>query len=1008
MRELIQKNESVESWLTSDFSKDQLQKFWTGLSQHARQELLRVDKQTFLDQVHKNMFCSRCHGFLVEKFSQIANRKSENVGNSDVAGCQCAHQDSCADKQTFLDQVHKNMFCSRCHGFLGEKFSQIAMYRKSENVGNSDVAGCQCAHEDPYADRWGCLTITRDGALTLLDSYWLSTSLKGIKDVFDYSRKRERERKLIFPYHSCGVGGRWWKGPATREACAVHTVRTSLDQLIVFWSYQKEEARQSLFRMKEEDFVEHLLFRLDNNKFCRECKKNVHREFKKIKELTSLRKESSIQFEISHDTVKADWSREFIDTEGCYHHFEWGIGTEEGKSDILVFKNVGLTKTAQVKGLDLSGLDACYITVRAWKIDEDCTELSIKAHTLEGRESVYCQLVVGDGFVTVTEGESIRKFFKRADEVVKEDNNLVDENGNRLDGGCSRPQGHPKSPEAARKFLLDAATVFFTEQVKKAFQESLARENAHSVFISLALKMLEECVHVAFKERNTLENQVKLLEEEEKEGERKSRRKNKEREKKLRRKERKENEKNRESFALTKQQLAPVVNIEESTIVAVEPDAVETGKIMSSRPVSPHIQNEHGKDVYMRKNMCNSSDVSSEKFARSNDKSGSSASDQLKYYGWKLNNHCQQDATSKCSTNKQSAVVPGNGVMFNKSDYHYDRFDTSSRTTSEQNKHSKSTKSVIRAGDMSKPSSFGNKFTLGDYMHNSRGRPQLNFVAENIPTSRDSPRIEEVGETTKLQTKHIRTCSESAADSTLSADAMKPCKPLDNLGAGGQVAVCIKDKDDVKRESRSSKPGMGNKGHSGFYVKKETSQYSTGAVDVCSFSARTRNPSIKNKFGSNSCSSCLSESNNSGPSSNTLLRKPLSTSESQHSSEQSVRGEVSQHQQGSVRKSKIVMDQKQIAGGGESIRSCWLDKKRNHTPAKVSQEDGIANPDFSEAENKGFSFFHFRGPVALADPYRSDSLPSEDVVGDRNKGVSFEEYKLFASTRGVTFSILGC
>ena len=85
-----------------------------------------------------------------------------------------------------------------------------------------------------------------------------------------------------------------------------------------------------------------------------------------------------------------------------------------------MFKNVGLTKTAQVKGLDLSGLDACYITVRAWKIDEDCTELSIKAHTLKGRESVYCQLVVGDGFVTVTEGESIRKFFKRADEVVKE------------------------------------------------------------------------------------------------------------------------------------------------------------------------------------------------------------------------------------------------------------------------------------------------------------------------------------------------------------------------------------------------------------------------------------------------------------------------------------------------------------------------------------------------------------------------------------------------------------
>ncbi|XP_017258824.1 uncharacterized protein LOC108227935 isoform X1 [Daucus carota subsp. sativus] len=898
-------------------------KFWNGLSQHARQELLRVDRQTFLEQLRKNMFCSRCHGFLVQEFAQIA------------------------------------------------------MYRQYDNVG----------HQDPYVDPWGCLTTTSDGTLTLLDRCLLSTYLEGIQKVFHFSRRSERERELRSP-NSCGVGGRRWKGPARREACAAHTIPLSLDQLVEFWSVQVEETRQSLFRMKEEDFVGHLLVRLDNNRFCRECRQNVHREFKKIKELTSLRKESGIQFEISHDTVQADWSNAFIDTEECYHHFEWGIGTAEGKSDILDFKDVGLTKNVQEKGLDISGLDACYLTIRAWKIDGDFTELSIKSHTLKGHQ--YCTLEVGDGFVTVALGESLQNFFKHANEVVKEDYNLLDENRNRLDGGCSRPQGHPKSPEAARKFLLDAATIFFTERVQKAFQETIARWNAHSIFVSLALKMLEERAQVACKERTRLENQIKLLEEEEKEKEveRKTRKGNKERGKKLRRKERKENEKNGENCSPTKQQLAPVVNIKESTIVAVEPDAVETGKVMSSRPVSPHIQNEHEKDGYMRRNMRNSSDVSpDENFASSNDKNGSSGSDQLKYSGRKLNDRYQQDASSKCSPNKQFAVVPGSGIMINKLD---DRFDTSSRTIIQQNKHSKSTKSVSRAGHISKSSFFRNKFSLGDYMH-------------------DSPQTEEVGEPKKLQMKHIGTYSQSADTArscNLSGDAMKPSEPLDTPGVRGQVAVCIEDEDDVKKESKSSKLGMGNNSHNGFHLNKETCQYSTEVVDVCSYSTRARNPSVSNTSGSNSWSSCLSEGN-SGPSSNTQVTEPLSNSESKGSCQQSVRGESSQRQQIWVCKSEPVMDKKQRANEGEPIRSCWLDKKRIHTPGKVSQENDNSNPHFSQAEDKGSSFFHFGGPLTLADAYRSDSLPSEDAIGGRNKGVSFKEYKLFASNKGITFSILG-
>lgn len=41
----------------------------------------------------------------------------------------------------------------------------------------------------------------------------------------------------------------------------------------------------------------------------------------------------------------------------------------------------------------------------------------------------------------------------------------MDKDGNELDDDNSRSQKHAKSPELAREFLLDAATVIFKEQV---------------------------------------------------------------------------------------------------------------------------------------------------------------------------------------------------------------------------------------------------------------------------------------------------------------------------------------------------------------------------------------------------------------------------------------------------------------------------------------------------------------------------------------------------------------
>jgi hypothetical protein len=49
--------------------------------------------------------------------------------------------------------------------------------------------------------------------------------------------------------------------------------------------------------------------------------------------------------------------------------------------------------------------------------------------------------------------------------ICFQDEDAIDKDGNDYEGEGSRPQKHAKSPELARDFLLDAATVIFKEQV---------------------------------------------------------------------------------------------------------------------------------------------------------------------------------------------------------------------------------------------------------------------------------------------------------------------------------------------------------------------------------------------------------------------------------------------------------------------------------------------------------------------------------------------------------------
>ncbi|XVE75747.1 hypothetical protein DITRI_Ditri12bG0117700 [Diplodiscus trichospermus] len=649
-----------------DVSYNQLQKFWIELPLQARKELLRIDKQTLFEQARKNMYCSRCNGLLLEGFWQIV-MYGKSVQQEGVVG-----------------NLHYNK--------SGVSKNQIGS-------GLSVTNGSQDEIQDPAVHPWGGLTTTRDGSLTLLDCYLCSKSLKRLQNVFNSARARERERELLYP-DACGGGGRGWisqgiasygRGHGTRETCALHTARLSCDTLVDFWSALGEETRQSLLRMKEEDFIERLMYRFDSKRFCRDCRRNVIREFKELKELKRMHREprctswfcvadAAFLYEVSDDTVQADWRQTFADTIGTYHHFEWAVGTGEGKSDIVEFENVGMKRSVQVNGLDLDGLSSCYITLRAWKLDGRYSELSVKAHALKGQQCVHCRLVVGDGYVTITRGESIRRFFEHAEEAEEEeDDDSMDKDVNELDGECSRPQKHAKSPELAREFLLDAATVIFKEQVEKAFREGTARQNAHSIFVCLALKLLQERVHVACKEIITLEKQMKLLEEEEKEKreeeERKERKRTKEREKKLRRKERlkgKEREKEKKCAGssitpvvpdFSKEESSPTIEVEENIAINCRDSMSDTGDTvtLTTVPGSPDVQGEQFLDGHSTSSMqYHTFDSPDGECTKVKDGKGSFTMEQSKFSRrrLKIRKDGQFDPSLKWSDRRQFAVIP--------------------------------------------------------------------------------------------------------------------------------------------------------------------------------------------------------------------------------------------------------------------------------------------------------------------------------------------------------------
>lgn len=123
--------------------------FWGGLSVVARRDLLRIDKQTLFEQVRKNLYCSRCHGLLVEGFNQIVfygkTLQAGMVGHTNGSG-------------TNSRQVIQNGY-------------------------NAGIADLSDDSRDPSVHPWGGLAATRDSMLTVLDCFLDGMQLEVLQNV---------------------------------------------------------------------------------------------------------------------------------------------------------------------------------------------------------------------------------------------------------------------------------------------------------------------------------------------------------------------------------------------------------------------------------------------------------------------------------------------------------------------------------------------------------------------------------------------------------------------------------------------------------------------------------------------------------------------------------------------------------------------------------------------------------------------------------------------------------
>jgi hypothetical protein len=125
--------------------------------------------------------------------------------------------------------------------------------------------------------------------------------------------------------------------------------------------------------------------------------------------------------QVTDSGAYASWAGSFgEDAQEEYVRFQWGLGTSEGNDDLFQFEDVGTADSATVGNLDLGEfvMTPCWLSVRGWKKDGRCVELFAKASpATKGNPCVHRRLWVGDGYVAINKGESIQRFFEKAEEA---------------------------------------------------------------------------------------------------------------------------------------------------------------------------------------------------------------------------------------------------------------------------------------------------------------------------------------------------------------------------------------------------------------------------------------------------------------------------------------------------------------------------------------------------------------------------------------------------------------
>ena len=478
---------------------------WRSLAPHARRGLATVRRKALLERV-RTTSCSRCYGLAVAVLDvrEVAAHDGREEDGPVPVGTPLVEAGAAAAEAPEQNDAE-----------------EIELL--SESRAAWDVLSLEGDSEARLAERH-----VQDGALTVVDAW----------------RKRRVARQRHYAEFGDVCGGDWVRLKAGAKVCSLHSRRMSCEALHRHWEALPAADRAGLLRMAEEDFVERLDHHLRQN-ICSDCRGNVTRAFKEVKDLRRLPggcrcnewfcapdQGAAFSYEFTETSVSASWDKHVADP--TRYEWQFAVGTLPGAADVVPFGPTaegGKSTRVDVDGLSLTKRHYC-LTVRGTGPAGKTVSLQGRATLMDEELCVHQYVRVGEGEVRLDIGESAMDTFQRAEEVLEE---IEEEEAFEPE---DRKRMHAETPELARETLADAAALIFTERIQNTLCERCAQDNAAGLLAGAAIELVEERVWVAARDAKCEALQAELLAEEESEAVAKSRKQAKKKAKKERAKER--------------------------------------------------------------------------------------------------------------------------------------------------------------------------------------------------------------------------------------------------------------------------------------------------------------------------------------------------------------------------------------------------------------------------------------------------------------------------------------